>query len=31
MMVANKLVDTTKVKFTDAWTDRFVKDTKVMP
>ena len=31
MMVANKLVDTTKVKFTDAWTDKFVKDVKVMP
>ena len=31
MMVANKLVDTTKVKFTDAWTDKFVKDAKVMP
>lgn len=31
MMVANKLIDTTKVKFTDAWTDRFVKDAKVMP
>ena len=31
MMVQNKLVDTTKVKFTDAWTDRFVKDLKVMP
>ena len=31
MMVANKLIDTTKVKFTDAWTDRFVKDGKVMP
>lgn len=31
MMVANKLIDTTKVKFTDAWTDRFVKDVKVMP
>ena len=31
MMVQNKLVDTTKVKFTDAWTDKFVKDLKVMP
>lgn len=31
MMVANKLIDTAKVKFTDAWTDRFVKDAKVMP
>ena len=31
MMVQNKLVDTTKVKFTDAWTDKFVKDVKVMP
>ena len=31
MMVANKLIDTTNVKFTDAWTDRFVKDAKVMP
>lgn len=31
MMVANKLVDTTKVKFNDAWTDKFVKDVKVMP
>ena len=31
MMVQNKLVDTSKVKFNDAWTDRFVKDAKVMP
>ncbi len=31
MMVQNKLVDTTKVKFTDAWTDKFVRDLKVMP
>ena len=31
MMVQNKLVDTTKVRFTDAWTDKFVKDLKVMP
>lgn len=31
MMVQNKLVDTAKVKFTDAWTDKFVRDLKVMP
>lgn len=31
MMVTNKLIDTTKVKFSDAWTDKFVKDLKVMP
>ena len=31
MMVANKLVDTSTVKFNDAWTDKLVKDVKVMP
>ena len=31
MMVQNKLIDMTKVKFNDAWTDKFVKDAKVMP
>ena len=31
MMVQNKLIDSTKVNFRDAWTDRFVKDLKVMP
>ncbi|MBS0313211.1 MAG: ABC transporter substrate-binding protein [Proteobacteria bacterium] len=31
MMVANKLIDPSKVKFHDAWDDRFVRDLKVMP
>jgi NitT/TauT family transport system substrate-binding protein len=31
MMVQNKLIDSTKVNFRDAWTDRFIKDVKVMP
>ena len=31
MMVQNKLIDTTKVKFTDAWTDKLVRNVKVMP
>ena len=31
MMVQNKLIDTSKVKFADAWTDKFVRDVKVMP
>jgi NitT/TauT family transport system substrate-binding protein len=31
MMVANKLIDPTKVKFNDAWTDKFVKDLKILP
>ena len=31
MMVQNKLIDSTKVNFRDAWTDRFVKDLKVVP
>lgn len=31
MMVQNKLIDSTKVNFRDAWTDKFVRDLKVMP